>query len=236
MVYLVSLENQSLVWETLSNESVDRNIIVSCQDKLMLSNGNKVEILSSFLVSGPYSPLPKKADKCPLILAGITQVRNHSSPCGFTYIWDIEDLIEIMLFNVINIPLLKEKNTLANELRDVGHLTGIMEKLTARCLVGGEARALEGVIWRAELCPGPWDSPCPQDSVASLRFPLLSSFLIDCSLVTGDYPCSFHTAHLHVGELWSGKDKIGLICCCNKFKKTIPPKSASWCQAASSVL
>lgn len=44
----------------------DRNVVVSCQDKLMLSNGNKVEMLSLFLVSGPYLPLSKDVDKHPL--------------------------------------------------------------------------------------------------------------------------------------------------------------------------
>lgn len=78
-------------------------------------------------------------------------------------------------------------------------------------------------LWRAELCPGPWDSSCPHDFVTSLCFPLLSSFLIDCSLVRRDYPCDFHTRRLYVGELWSNRGKIWLMCCCNiNLKRPLP--------------
>lgn len=49
-----------------------------------------------------------------------------------------------MLFNVINSLLLKrEKNTLADELRDVGHVICTMEKQTARCL-GGRSQGSGG--------------------------------------------------------------------------------------------
>lgn len=164
MVYLFLSENQSLVWETLSNESFDKNVIVSCQDKSMLSYGNKVEMLSLFLISGPYPPLPKKVHKCPLILAGITPVRKQSSPCGFTYIWIIEDSVEIMLFNVINAPLLKgEKNTLGNERRDVECLIRTMEKPTARCLGGrswGSGGQSSALGHETVLVPTTLSHPC----------------------------------------------------------------------------
>lgn len=128
-------ENLSLFWETLSKEGLDGSIIDSCQDKLMVSNENKVEILSLFLTSGTYPSLPKNVDKCPVVLP---QLKNHSNPRDFPYIWNIEDLSKITQFNVINKPLLKrDKNALAWKTHSQMFW---WEKLRR--------------VWRAELCLG----------------------------------------------------------------------------------
>lgn len=72
----------------------------------------------------------------------------------------------------------------------------------------GEAE--EGLQGRAGPEPGAFLVLC------TVLLPLLS-FLVDSDLVTGVHPCSFHTAHLHVRELYSNRGKNGSVCCCNKF-------------------
>lgn len=50
---------------------------------------------------------------------------------------NIEDFIKIILFNITDTSLLKvDKNGLADELQDVGHVIRAMEKPTTRCLRG----------------------------------------------------------------------------------------------------
>lgn len=65
-------------------------------------------------------------------------------------------------------------------------------------------------VWRAELCLGHGAFPV----LRTLLLPLLSSFLVDSDLVTSLLLSHSPSA---IGELYSNRDKIGSVCCCNKF-------------------